>query len=138
MRLEPVANPTLARTLGLPAPAMGATVVLAGILALIAGADPFSVLGLIVKGAVGSKFALLEALNRAMALIFTGLAVAVAFRARLWNIGTKAQLYAGALIAVLMGTGAIPLPQPLLLLTIGVVTLWRWLRGRWFCGDRHC
>jgi len=123
MRLEPIANPTLTRTLGLPAMALAATVLLAGALALIAGADPFSVLGLIVKGAVGSKFALLETLNRATPLIFTGLAVAVAFRARLWNIGAEAQLYAGALIAVLMGTGAISLPQPLLLLAIGMVAM---------------
>ena len=66
--------------------------------------------GLIVKGAVGSKFALLETLNRATPLIFTGLAVAVAFRARLWNIGAEAQLYAGALMTVLIGTNLILLP----------------------------
>jgi ABC-type uncharacterized transport system permease subunit len=37
-----------------------------------------------------------ETLTRATPLIFTGLAVAVAFRARLWNIGAEAQLYLGA------------------------------------------
>ncbi len=110
MRLEPVANPTLARRVGYPAAALGATVVLASLLALIAGANPFATLGLIVKGAVGSKLALLETLNRATPLIFTGLAVAVAFRAKLWNIGAEAQLYAGAIVAVLLGTGAIPGP----------------------------
>ncbi len=79
-------------------------------LAAVAGANPLSVFGLIVKGAAGSKFALLETLNRATPLIFTGLAVAVAFRARLWNIGAEAQLYAGALVTVLLGTGAVAAP----------------------------
>ena len=73
MRLEPIANPALTRTLGLPALALIATVIAASLLAMIAGAQPFSVLGLIVKGAFGSKFAALETLNRATPLIFTGL-----------------------------------------------------------------
>ncbi|EAP75154.1 ABC transporter permease [Roseovarius nubinhibens] len=107
MRLEPVANPGLARSLGYPAVALGLTVVVASLLALAAKADPFATLGLILKGAAGSKFALLETLNRATPLIFTGLAVAVAFRAKLWNIGAEAQFYAGALVAVLLGTGAL-------------------------------
>ena len=110
MRLEPIPNPTLARRLGLPAAALAATVVFASLLALLAGANPFAVLGQIVTGAVGSKFALLETLNRATPLIFTGLAVAVAFKAKLWNIGAEAQLYAGAIVAVLLGTGAVPSP----------------------------
>ncbi len=107
MRLEPIAQPTLARRLGLPALALIATILVGSLLALIAGANPLLTLGLIVKGAVGSKFALLETLNRATPLIFTGLAVAVAFRAKLWNIGAEAQLYAGAIVTVLLGTGAV-------------------------------
>jgi len=77
--------------------------------------DPFAVLGQIVVGAVGSKFAALETLNRATPLVFTGLAIAVAFRAKLWNIGAEAQLYAGAIMTVLLGTGALggPLVLPL-------------------------
>lgn len=110
MRLEPVANPSLARRVGYPGAALLATVGVAMALAGIAGADPFAVLGQIVTGAVGSRFALLETLNRATPLIFTGLAVAVAFRAKLWNIGAEAQLYAGAIMAVVLGTGALGSP----------------------------
>lgn len=110
MRLEPIAHPTLARRLGPPLAAIAATLVVAGALAAVAGANPLAVLGQIVTGAVGSKFAALETLNRATPLIFTGLAVAVAFRARLWNIGAEAQLYAGAIVAVLLGTGALGSP----------------------------
>ena len=115
MRLEPIANPSTARTLGLPALAIAATMVVASLLALVAGANPFATLGQIATGALGSKLAILETLNRATPLIFTGLAVAVAFRAKLWNIGAEAQLYAGAIMAVVLGTGALgsPLVLPL-------------------------
>lgn len=115
MRLDPIANPSTARKIGLPALAIAATMAVATLLALIAGADPFATLGQIANGALGSKLAILETLNRATPLIFTGLAVAVAFRAKLWNIGAEAQLYAGAIMAVVLGTGAVgsPLVLPL-------------------------
>lgn len=111
MRLEPIKNPSLTRNLLPPAIALSSTFIIASLLAMIAGANPFSVLGLILNGAFGSKFAILETLNRATPLIFTGLAVAVAFRAKFWNIGAEAQLYAGALMTVLLGTGALPWPN---------------------------
>jgi general nucleoside transport system permease protein len=123
MRLEPIANPSRLRLIGLPALALALTVLIASLLALLAGANPFATLGLILKGAAGSKFALLETLNRATPLIFTGLAIAVAFRAKLWNIGAEAQLYAGAVVTVLLGTGALPLPAPLLLPVIALAAM---------------
>ena len=107
MRLEAIPNPSLSRRFLPPILALIATVFVASFLAMVAGGNPFAVLGLIIKGAVGSKFALLETLNRATPLIFTGLSVAVAFRAKLWNIGAEAQLYSGAIVAVLMGTGTL-------------------------------
>ncbi len=69
----------------------------------------------VIKGAAGTQFAFLETLTRATPLIFTGLAAAVAFRAKLWNIGGEAQLYAGAIMAIVLGTGALPLPGPVLI-----------------------
>lgn len=110
MRLEAIANPSAVRRLGLPALALVLTMGVAMALALVAGANPLAVLGQIATGALGSKLAVLETLNRATPLIFTGLAVAVAFRAKLWNIGAEAQLYAGAIVAVVLGTGALGSP----------------------------
>lgn len=107
MRLEPIANPGLGRRLGFPALALVATVVIASGLAALAGANPLQTLGLVIKGAAGSKFSLLETLNRATPLIFTGLAIAVAFRAKLWNIGAEAQLYGGAIVTVVLGTSVL-------------------------------
>lgn len=121
MRLEPIANPSLARRVGLPIIAILATVITASLLALVAGANPFATLGLIVQGSAGSKFALLETLNRATPLIFTGLSVAVAFRAKLWNIGAEAQLYAGAIVTVLLGTGLLPAPFALPAMALAAV-----------------
>lgn len=115
MRLEPRPAPGMATLLALPVGAILLTVLLASLLVLAAGASPLSVFGLVLKGAAGTQFALLETLTRATPLIFTGLAIAVAFRAKLWNIGAEAQLYAGAVATVVLGTGALPLPAPLLM-----------------------
>jgi simple sugar transport system permease protein len=75
-----------------------------------AGASPIESWLLMLKGALGSTFAMTETLTRATPLIFTGLAAAVAFRAKLWNIGGEGQLYMGAIIATWLGTGPMELP----------------------------
>lgn len=58
---------------------------------------------LLFEGAFGSRFAISETLTRATPLMLTGLACAVAFRARFYNIGAEGQLYIGALAAVAVG-----------------------------------
>lgn len=123
MRLEPKPAPSLGVLLVYPLGAIAVTVVLASLLVLAAGASPFSVFYLVAKGAAGSQFALLETLTRATPLIFTGLAVAVAFRARLWNIGAEAQLYVGAVVTVVLGTGLLPWPSFLLLPVIAICAM---------------
>lgn len=114
MRLEPRDNRTLAVTAGYPAIAIVVAAVFCAMLVMLSGASPLSVFGLILKGAAGSQFAALETLTRATPLIFTGLAAAVAFRAKLWNIGGEAQLYIGAVMTAVLGTGLLPLPWPIL------------------------
>src|SRR3546814_20982260 len=52
-----------------------------------AGAPVVAAYEALLRGAFGSVFAVTEPLTRAAPLIFTGLAAAVAFRAKLWNIG---------------------------------------------------
>lgn len=123
MRLEPKPAPSLTTTFVYPLAAVVVTLLLTSLLVLVAGASPFSVFFLVAKGAAGSQFALLETLTRATPLIFTGLAIAVAFRAKLWNIGAEAQLYAGAVITVVLGTGLLPLPSIILIPLIIVVAM---------------
>lgn len=115
MWLEPKPAPSLAGSIAWPLGAIAATFLFASLLVLIAGASPFNVFWLVAKGAAGSQFAIAETLTRATPLIFTGLAIAVAFRAKLWNIGAEAQLYAGAIITVVLGTGLLPLPSAILI-----------------------
>ena len=123
MRLEPRPARSAAASILWPAGAILATVVFSSLLVMIAGASPLTVFWLVFKGAAGSQFALLETLTRATPLIFTGLAVAVAFRAKLWNIGAEAQLYAGAVITVVLGTGALSLPAPLMLALCAIAAM---------------
>ncbi|HSE75661.1 MAG TPA: ABC transporter permease, partial [Dongiaceae bacterium] len=115
MRLEPRSEAAAATWLIAPLIAVAASFAVAALLALAGGASPLSVFAAVLKGAAGTQFAFLETLTRATPLIFTGLAAAVAFRARLWNIGAEAQLYAGAIMTVVLGTGALPLPVPVLI-----------------------
>jgi general nucleoside transport system permease protein len=115
MRLEPRDRRSLAVLAGYPAGAIMVSALFCAFLVMLSGASPFSVFWLIAKGAAGSQFALFETLTRATPLIFTGLAAAVAFRAKLWNIGGEAQFYMGAIMTVVLGTGFLPLPAPMLI-----------------------
>ncbi|HIK54933.1 MAG TPA: ABC transporter permease [Synechococcales cyanobacterium M55_K2018_004] len=78
------------------------------------GAPPLQSYATMVQGALGSRFALSETLSRTTPLIFTGLAAAVAFRAKFWNIGGEGQFYCGAIAATLFGTGLVTLPPILM------------------------
>jgi general nucleoside transport system permease protein len=115
VRLELRDQQPIWQALAFPALALVFASVVCGLLVMLSGASPLQVFGLIAKGAFGTQFALLETLTRATPLIFTGLAAAVAFRAKLWNIGAEAQLYIGAVMTVVMGTGLLPLPTAVLI-----------------------
>jgi len=62
------------------------------------------------QGAFGSPKAIAGTLVRATPLIFAGLAVALAFRCGLFNIGVEGQLALGALVAAGVGFGVTGLP----------------------------
>ncbi len=71
-------------------------------------------------GAFGNSYALSETLVKAIPLMLAGLAVSLAFRMKLWNIGAEGQLYMGAFaasgIALSMGELSAWLLLPLMLL----------------------
>ena len=88
----------------------------AGALLLLAiGADPVATYRAMLTGSLGSSYALGETLVKAIPLMLTGLAVAVAFQMRFWNIGAEGQLAMGVFAAsgvALFGPVAAPwLPQ---------------------------
>ncbi|RYF81288.1 MAG: ABC transporter permease [Comamonadaceae bacterium] len=86
-----------------PLGAIAFTLLISALLVLWAGAPVGRTYGLLLTGGFGSVFAWSETLTRAIPLMLTGLAVAVSFRARLFNIGAEGQLYAGAIAAVAIG-----------------------------------
>ncbi len=110
IRIEPRSAPPRILTLGVPVLSAVIALLLAALPLAFAGADVFSAYGEMAKGVFGSVFAFSEMLTRATPLIFTGLAAALAFRARLWNIGAEGQLYLGAMAAVAIGSGAVDAP----------------------------
>ncbi|MGR3492822.1 MAG: ABC transporter permease [Shimia sp.] len=97
MRFERREESSAALTFLAPVVAIMAALIMAGLLIAIAGANPLEAYGLILRGAFGSRLGLTETLTRATPLILTGLAAAVAFRAKVWNIGGEGQFYLGAL-----------------------------------------
>jgi simple sugar transport system permease protein len=110
MRLEPRAHAGWRDALRAGGMALIVVMGVAALLVAAAGAPVAQTFGLMFSGAFGSLFALSETLTRAVPLMFTGLAVTVAFRARLFNIGAEGQLYAGAIAAVAVGGGALDAP----------------------------
>ena len=103
MRIEPRNTRSNAALLLAPLGAVAFTLAISTLLVLWAGAPVAATFGLLIKGAFGSVFAISETLTRATPLILTGLSAAVAFKARLFNIGAEGQLYMGALAAVAVG-----------------------------------
>lgn len=103
MRLEKRASPSRAWRLAAPLLALAITLGFGSLLVAWAGAPVGQAYALLLEGGFGSRFAWSETLTRATPLILTGLAAAVAFKARLYNIGAEGQLYLGALAAVAVG-----------------------------------
>ncbi len=118
MRLEPRDNLSLSITLGGPVLAVAAAMAICSLLIIWSGSSVTEAYAQLFKGALGSRFAISETLARTTPLILTGLAAAVAFRAKLWNIGGEGQFYMGACAATLLGTGQLDWPSYLLIPTL--------------------
>jgi general nucleoside transport system permease protein len=114
LRLEPRGHAPAGLRLAAPLWAMAFTLVMSSLLVTWAGAPVGQAYALLLQGGFGSRFALTETLTRATPLIFTGLAAAVAFRARLFNIGVEGQLYLGAIAAVAVANALPPWPPAVL------------------------
>lgn len=69
----------------------------AGLVVLLVGENPFDAAVILVKGAFGNGENIAYTLYYATNFIFTGLAVAVAFHCSLFNIGGEGQAYVGGL-----------------------------------------
>ncbi len=86
-----------------PLVAVIAAFVVGGIIVALIGDNPFATFGLLVGNSFGSLRDVGYMLFYATPLIFTGLAVAVAFRCGLLNIGAEGQLYVAAFATAWVG-----------------------------------
>jgi general nucleoside transport system permease protein len=82
---------------------------------LAIGENPIECLGIMINGAIGSLKGWSYLLYYATNFVFTGLCVAVAFHAGLFNIGGEGQAYFAGLGAAMVGLGLEFLPWPILI-----------------------
>lgn len=86
-----------------PLVAVIAAFIVGGIIILLIGDNPITAYSLLLSNSFGSIRDIGWTLHYATPLIFTGLAVAVAFRCGLLNIGAEGQLYVAAFAAAWVG-----------------------------------
>ena len=113
---------------------LSVALIVSGLVVLIIGENPLEALGIMLKGALGSLKGWSYLLYYATNFVFTGLAVAVAFHAGLFNIGGEGQAYFAGLGAAVVGLGLEFLPWPVviplaILASTALGALWAWIPG---------
>lgn len=85
-----IINPVLSVALAL---------LLGSVFLVATGRDPVEIYSTMISGAFGNSYGLSETVVKAIPLLLCGLAVSVAFRMQLWNIGAEGQFTFGAIAA---------------------------------------
>ncbi len=107
-----------------PLVAVGLALVAGAGFILAIGEDPLAVYALMLRETLGTGYGIGQTLFKATPLVFCGLAVAVGFRAGLFNIGAEGQLTVAAFAAALTGAALADVPGAVLLpLTLAVAML---------------
>lgn len=89
--------------------------VIGGILIALIGEDPFAVYVKLFSDTLGNTYGIGQVLFKATPLILTGLSVAFAFRAGLFNIGAEGQMTVGAFASAWAGFTFVSLPWIILI-----------------------
>lgn len=115
--VEPRGLASARLTLLVPLGAVIAALVVGAVFLFLTGENPFTVYRQMVDAAFGSSRGFSETLISSTPLILTGVAVAVAFKMLVWNIGAEGQFLLGAVfaagVAIWLGDGtpaAVALP----------------------------
>ncbi len=115
---------TLIRPLAAPLIAVLVSLAVGALFILAVGQDPGLVYGTMLAGVFGSAYGWGQVLFKATPLVFTGLAVALGFRAGLFNIGAEGQAYFASFVMGAAGAAWAPyLPGPLLAIVLVVVVM---------------
>lgn len=91
------------RAISVPLTAVLLAGLIGAVILIVSGANPTQAYLALFRGSFGSLSALGRTLEKATPLIFSGLAVAFAFKAGLFNIGAQGQLLFGAIVAAYVG-----------------------------------
>ena len=89
--------------IAVPVIAIAAALLAGAVFIAAIGQSPAVVYGILLRGTFGNFYGLGQVLFKATPLIFTGLSVALAFKAGLFNIGAEGQLYIGAFAVAWVG-----------------------------------
>lgn len=95
--------------------AVGFALVLGALIILATGENPLTAYAALLKGSLGNAQSIANTISKSIPLAFTGLAVMLASRSGMLNIGAEGQLHAGAIAAALCGVALAGLPGVLLL-----------------------
>jgi len=96
-RLERRLAPSAAARWGGYGVAISLALGMGGVVFLLAGADPVAAYTVMARGAFGSLHDVSEVIVKAIPLMLCGLAVAVAAKIQVWNVGAEGQLVLGGI-----------------------------------------
>lgn len=104
------------------------------LVAFAVGENPWNVAQIMARSAFGSRYDFGMTLAYTTPLIFTGLSVALAFHAGLFNIGAEGQLLMSATAVGAFGMSVAPMPAwvglPLgMIVAVSVGGAWAWIAG---------
>ncbi|MDX1436389.1 MAG: ABC transporter permease [Anaerolineales bacterium] len=99
------------KAISIPVVAVLLALIVSAVILILSGSNPLLAYAALFQGAFGSLEKFGRTLEKATPLIFTGLAVAFAFKAGLFNIGAQGQLIFGAMTAAIIGFGIDGLPS---------------------------
>ena len=97
--VTPRARPSMWVRIGVPLLSLAFALLLGAIILVLTGADPVEVYRTMFDASLNGTLALERTLTYATPLILTGLAAAIAFRMKVYNIGAEGQLFMGAIAA---------------------------------------
>lgn len=103
IRLEPRAHAPAWWVLAVPVASVLVALAVTALVLVVSGHDPVSTYQQMIAASFMNSGALTGTLVSTTPILFTGLAAAVAFRMRVWNIGGEGQLYMGAVAATGVG-----------------------------------
>ena len=116
------------RRLNVVAPVLStiAALLISSVPIYLGGVNPIYGYGQLVYGALGDKLALTETFVIFAPLLLCGVAVALAFTCKFWNIGAEGQLYSGGMIGALFAVYSTSLPS---IISIPVMLILAFLGG---------